>query len=331
MPEDVRLFALGSALSASVLVGAVRQLAIRHGVMDHPTIRSSHAVATPRGGGLGLLLVVLGAWGWLATHPVTWTILALLGGLAMVGLVGHIDDKRGLGVGSRLVVHVIAAATLGVVAATGASKPLFAVGLFLWWTFWAVSSINLVNFMDGINGLVVSQVTVFALSLALFPTPTRIVPLLAVVVAGACVGFLPWNFPRARIFLGDVGSGALGYLVPVLAFLVMRAGEIDVVRAHLPLLPLFGDATWTILRRWRRGEQVTAPHRSHLYQRLANGGLGHTRVTLIYTLASIGGAIAAHLGPGSGVGPWVVIYVGLTAIGGVLLDRHAMMRARAPV
>jgi UDP-N-acetylmuramyl pentapeptide phosphotransferase/UDP-N-acetylglucosamine-1-phosphate transferase len=329
MPEQVRSFALGALLSALVLVGVVRQLAIRHGVMDHPTSRSSHEVPTPRGGGLGLLLVVLGAWGWLATHPVNGAILILLAGLAMVGLVGHLDDKRGLGVGARLVVHVIAASSVGLVAAAGGPTQLIAGGLFLWWTFWTVSSINLVNFMDGINGLVVSQVIVFALSLALFPDPTRLVPLLAMIVAGACMGFLPWNFPRARIFLGDVGSGALGFLVPVLALLAMRGGDIDIVRAHLPLLPLFGDATWTIFRRWRRGERVTAPHRSHLYQRLANGGLGHTRVTVIYTLAAICGAFAAHLGPVSVGRPWLLLYVGLTVVAGILLERHAMVRARA--
>src|SRR5215218_5273598 len=237
MPEEVRSFALGSALAALVLVGVVRRLAIRHGVMDHPTTRSSHAVATPRGGGLGLLLVVLGAWGWLATHPVTWSIVVLLVGMAMVGLVGHIDDTRGVSVRSRLVVHVVAASSVGFVAAAGRSTPLIAAGLFLWWMFWTVSSINLVNFMDGINGLVVSQVAVFALSLALFPDPTRTVPLLAMIVVGACVGFLPWNFPRAKIFLGDVGSGGLGYLVPALALLSMREQGIDIVRAHLPLLP----------------------------------------------------------------------------------------------
>jgi hypothetical protein len=111
----------------------------------------------------------------------------------------------------------------------------------------------------------------------------------------------------------------------------MRGGDIDIVRAHLPLLPLFGDAAWTILRRWRRGERVTAPHRSHLYQRLANGGLGHTRVTLIYSLASICGAFTAHLGPVSMDRPWVLIYGGLIVIAGVLLDRHAMVRAGASV
>jgi UDP-N-acetylmuramyl pentapeptide phosphotransferase/UDP-N-acetylglucosamine-1-phosphate transferase len=328
MPEELRSFALGSALSASVLVGVVRELAIRHGVMDHPTTRSSHAVATPRGGGLGLLLVVLGAWGWIATHPLTWTILALVVGLAMVGLVGHIDDRRGLGVGSRLAVHVLAASIVGFVAAAGAPHALLAAGLFLWWTFWTVSSVNLVNFMDGINGLVVSQVTVFALSLALFPDETRAVPLLAMIVAGACAGFLPWNFPRARIFLGDVGSGTLGYLVPVLALLAMRGGDMDIVRANLPLLPLFGDATWTIFRRWRNGERLTAPHRSHLYQRLANDGLGHAKVTVMYTVAAVCGALAAHLSGDAWMTPWTLSYAALTLIAGFALHRRATARSR---
>jgi UDP-N-acetylmuramyl pentapeptide phosphotransferase/UDP-N-acetylglucosamine-1-phosphate transferase len=329
MSEVAAWFALGSAAAAAVLVGVVRRLAIRHDVMDHPTTRSSHAVPTPRGGGLGVLLVVATAWGWQAVLPVTWTIVVLLVGLVMVGLVGYVDDKRGLSVRSRLAVHAVAASCVGFVAASVESAPLIAAALFVWWTFWTVSSINLVNFMDGINGLVVSQVAVFAVSLALFPESSGAVPILAMIVAGACAGFLPWNFPRARIFLGDVGSGALGYLVPVLALLVMRGGEIDIVRAHLPLLPLFGDATWTILQRWRRGERVTAPHRSHLYQRLANGGLGHTRVTLIYSLASICGAFAAHLSVAAGGGPWVLVYAALTVIGGILLDRHAMVSARA--
>ena len=328
MPEDLRLVAAGCALSAWVLVGVVRQLAIRHGVMDHPTTRSSHAVPTPRGGGLGLLLVVLAAWGWRATHPVTATILVLLAGIAMVGVVGQIDDTRGLGVGPRLAVHVVAASLVGIVAAAGGSTPLIATGLFLWWTFWSISSINLVNFMDGINGLVVSQVTVFAVSLALFPDSTRTVPLLAIIVAGACVGFLPWNFPRARIFLGDVGSGALGYLVPVLALLAMRGGDVDIVRAHLPLLPLFGDATWTIFRRWRNGEQLTAPHRSHLYQRLANDGLGHTAVTAMYTGAAVCGALAAHMSGDGWLSPWTLGYAAMTVVAGLVLHRRVTVHRR---
>jgi UDP-N-acetylmuramyl pentapeptide phosphotransferase/UDP-N-acetylglucosamine-1-phosphate transferase len=275
-----------------------------------------------------VLLVVLAAWGWIATHPMTWSILVLLIGLAMVAVVGHFDDKRGLGVGPRLVVHVLAASFVGYLAAASASTLLIASGLFLWWTFWTVSSINVVNFMDGINGLVASQVAVFALSLALFPDPTNTVPLLATIVVGGCVGFLPWNFPRARIFLGDVGSGALGFFVPMLALLAMRGQGVDVVRAHLPLLPLFGDATWTILRRWRNGEQLTAPHRSHLYQRLANDGWGHTAVTLMYSAAAVCGALAAHLSGDAWLSPWTLSYTALILLAGGILHRRATARVR---
>jgi UDP-N-acetylmuramyl pentapeptide phosphotransferase/UDP-N-acetylglucosamine-1-phosphate transferase len=312
-----------SAVSALVLVGFVRLLALRHGVLDHPTQRSSHAVATPRGGGLGLVLAVLGVGAWRATQTVRWALLFLLVAAAAIALVGWLDDRRGLSVRARLVVHVLAGSVVGATAAMGSPSASVALPLFAGWTFWTVSSINLVNFMDGINGLVASQIAVFALSLALFPDPGNVSAIVAMSVAGACVGFLPWNFPRARIFLGDVGSGALGFLVPMLALLAMREQGIDIVRAHLPLLPLFGDATWTIFRRWRNGERLTAPHRSHLYQRLANDGLGHTLVTVMYTVAAACGALAAHLSGDAWVTRWTVSYAALTLIAGFALDRRA--------
>jgi UDP-N-acetylmuramyl pentapeptide phosphotransferase/UDP-N-acetylglucosamine-1-phosphate transferase len=180
-----------------------------------------------------------------------------------------------------------------------------------------------VNFMDGINGLVASQVTVFALSLALFPPSNASTSFYALVLAAACIGFLPWNFPRARIFLGDVGSGGLGYLVSALTLLVMQERGIDIVRAHLPLLPLFGDATATIVRRWRRGERLTEAHRGHLYQRLANGRLNHTVVTSIYAVAALLGVAAAHVGEPSTGWIWMLAYAALTIALGLALDRFA--------
>jgi len=323
MAEVLLRIAAISALSALVLVGLVRRLALRHDVLDHPTERSSHAVATPRGGGLGLVLAVLGVSAWCATHPVRWALLIQLVAAAAVALVGWLDDRRGLSVRARLVVHLLAGAAVGAMASAGiASAPLAAL-LFAWWTFWTVSSINLVNFMDGINGLVASQIAVFAISLACFPDPSNVAAIVEISVAGACLGFLPWNFPYARIFLGDVGSGALGFLVPMLALLAMQGQGIDIVRAHLPLLPLFGDATWTIIRRWRNGERLTAPHRSHLYQRLANDGLGHTAVTAMYTIAAVCGALAAHMSGDAWVSPWTLSYAALTAIAGFFLHRRA--------
>ena len=329
MLESLRWWAMASAILAFLLVGLVRRLALRHGVLDHPTHRSSHVVATPRGGGLGLLLAALSLWGWHASRTSAVLPLALLVGAAIVAAVGWIDDRRGLSVRIRLGTHCAAALAVGLGAANGVGPFLLAIAVFAWWTLWTVSSINLVNFMDGINGLVASQIAVFAASLALFPAPSDAVPFYAVVVAAACIGFLPWNFPQARIFLGDVGSGGLGFLVPALALLALRSHDVDFVRAHLPLIPLYSDATLTILRRWRNGERLTDAHRSHLYQRLANGGMGHTAVTLMYTGAAILGALAAHVDHTSRVSPWTLGYVTVIVAAGLLLHRRAMRREAA--
>ena len=288
-------------------------------------------VATPRGGGLGPLLAALGLWTWHSTRWASPTILVVVLGASLVALVGWVDDRRGLPVRARLVVHALAATLVGWSAA--ASSPTVLVGalLFFWWTFWTVSSINLVNFMDGINGLVASQIAIFSLSLAWPFEAGNAIPFYAMTLTAACLGFLPWNFPRARIFLGDVGSGGLGYLVPALALLAMREQGIDIVRAHLPLLPLYGDAVTTIARRWRRGERLTEAHRSHLYQRLANGPLSHTSVTIVYATVSLCGMAAAHADRSSRLSVWIGIYAALTVVLGVTLDRYVAARTRSTV
>ena len=282
------------AVASTALVGVVRRIAVAQGVIDHPSARGSHATPTPRGGGLGAIGAILGAFVYLAARTDGPAVLLCIGGCLAVAAVGWLDDRRGLSVRARLAAHVVAGAAVGILSLQDSVHGLVRVALFACWAFWTVSSINLVNFMDGINGLVASQIAIFAGSLMLFRWSAATSSWYAAALAAGCVGFLPWNFPRARIFLGDVGSGALGLLVPFVAILVMHETDIDVMRAHLPLLPLYGDAVVTIARRWRLGENLTAPHRSHLYQRMANGGIGHTRVTMLYAAASLGGAIVAH-------------------------------------
>ena len=323
MREHLAWAGVQSALLSLLLVGLVRRMALRQGVLDHPSERSSHAAPTPRGGGLGLMLAAFTLWALEAIRLGRATLLIALAGAALVATVGWIDDRRGLSVGVRLTTHVLAAISVGGLAAGGASTALLSIMLLVWWAFWTVASINLVNFMDGINGLVASQIAVFASSLALFGGGDAGAPYFAIVVAAACVGFLPWNFPRARIFLGDVGSGGLGFLVPLLALLTMQSANVDIVRAHLPLFPLYGDAVWTIVRRWRNGERITQPHRSHLYQRLANGGMGHTRVTALYALAAIAGAVAAHADGLSHTAVRVGVFVVAVVVAGAVLDRRA--------
>jgi UDP-N-acetylmuramyl pentapeptide phosphotransferase/UDP-N-acetylglucosamine-1-phosphate transferase len=327
MSEMLIRVGLGAAALALLLVGLVRFQALRHGVLDHPTERSSHSTATPRGGGLGLILAFLVVAVLGAGQSIDRDVVLLLAGAAIVAAVGLLDDRRGLTVRIRLLVHLVAGSLVGVVAASGAGSPLVRLLLWGWWTFWTISSINLVNFMDGINGLVTTQIAVFAIALALLVAGASPTAVLAAALAGACVGFLPWNFPHARIFMGDVGSGALGYLVPALALLAQRAQGTDFVAAHLPLLPLYADATWTIMRRWRNGERVTTAHRSHLYQRLANGGMGHTAVTMIYAAVALAGALAAQAGKPSQRFAWTAAYVVATTLVGLGLHRRASRSA----
>ncbi len=318
--EFVFLFLVAGG--SAIAVGIVRQLAVAHGVIDHPTSRGSHDVPTPRGGGLGAIIAIVIALGTLGVRASEPAILVSIVACVAVAIVGWFDDRSGLSVRSRLVVHVTSGLAVGLLWVSGVGPTPVHLALVVWWVFWTVSSINLVNFMDGINGLVTLQIAIFAASLMLLGWETNASSWYAGTVAAACLGFLPWNFPRARIFLGDIGSGALGFLVPVLAVLAMRDGETDVIRAHLPLLPLFGDATITIIRRLRRGERLTEPHRTHLYQRLANVGMGHTRVTLIYAAASLCGAVVAHSARPSFDWLLIAMYVVGVFLLGLLLERR---------
>lgn len=311
-------FLLLVAACSTGMVGIVRRLAVAHGVIDHPTHRGSHNTPTPRGGGLGAIAAVVIALVAIGAPEGKLVVFAGIAACVAVAAVGWFDDRRGLSVRTRLVVHILGGAAVGALSLRSSAPVAVSLVVFLWWAFWTVSSINLVNFMDGINGLAASQVAIFAGSLMLFGWEMATSSWYAGAVAAACIGFLPWNFPRARIFLGDVGSGAFGFLVPFTALLVMQDRGINVVQAHLPLLPLFGDATVTIFRRWRCGEQLNQPHRSHLYQRLANGGVGHTRVTLLYAMASLGGGIVAHSGGWGFVAAYVIALVVL----GALLERR---------
>jgi len=282
------------ALLSGALVGIVTKLAIARGVMDLPTHRGSHEIPTPRGGGLGAVAAVLAGFAAVAIGSRDTLILVVIGTSAVVTMVGWADDRHDLTVSARLLVHVLSGAIVGYVAMK--SQPPIAIAFVsaALWGLWTVASINFVNFMDGINGFIAVQISVFAASLMLFGWQEGTASWYSAAVAASCIGFLPWNFPRARVFLGDAGSGALGFLVPVLALFVTRQRGIEVFRAFLPLAALYGDAIFTLVRRWSRGEKLTEAHRSHIYQRLANGGAGHTKVTLLYGTASAVGALIAH-------------------------------------
>jgi Fuc2NAc and GlcNAc transferase len=191
-------------------------------------------------------------------------------------------------------------------------------GAGVWWVFWGVSAVNVVNFMDGIDGLVGSQALIFGLHLAVLAGPTGGAGLFGSTLVGAAAGFLLWNWAPAKVFLGDAGSGGLGLAMVLGGALLMREREVGLIVAFLPLYPLFLDATITRLLRVLYGKGLMSAHRAHLYQRLANGGWGHARVTLLYAAAAASGVVIAVL-PSDRSSEWaamagyaaVVLVVGL--------------------
>lgn len=253
-----------------------RRYALARRLIDQPGVRRSHVVATPRGGGIAIVAAMLAAIGLNAwtQPPLPWGLLAA--GLLLVASVGWIDDHRPLSPWSRLAVHAAGAACLaGALLASGAGSATAAVAAVL-----ALVLTNIWNFMDGIDGLAVSQALLVAVGCAwLAPAGATWLPLALV---AACAGFLPFNLPPARIFLGDVGSGALGYLLAALvAVQAVRAPDTAVVLL-LPLSAFIIDASLTLARRVLRGEHWWLPHTQHAYQRWVQRRGNHGLVTGAY-------------------------------------------------
>ena len=326
-----------AAVASFAVVGLVRRYALRRGVLDHPNERSSHVAPTPRGGGLGIVAVLLlatPAWG--AALGIGLPVAALLAAaVGAVALVGWLDDRATLGVRPRIGVHLAAAGAVAAAAlAAGVGGPIAALpaaAVAVWWVLWTVSAINVVNFMDGIDGLIASQMVLFGAYVAWVAPAGSGVPLAAAVFAGASAGFLAWNWSPARIFLGDVGSGALGIAAVLLGVALLRAADGPVARAYLPLAPLFADATVTLVRRAVRGERVWSAHREHLYQRLANGPWTHARTAVAYLgLAAVGAAVGVVASPAA-FPALVAAYGAVVVVAGAALEAVARGHARGPL
>lgn len=302
------------ALCAACLVsswaatGLVRRYALANALLDLPNHRSSHVLPTPRGGGLAIVLVVLVAIG---VATLTGTVarptgIALLGGSAIVAAVGWIDDRRSLSVRARIAAHAGAAAWalawLGGLPALQLGTAVVPLGwagsvLALLGIVWMT---NLFNFMDGIDGIAGSE----AVSLGVFGGAVLLargstgLATVAFFVAAAAAGFLIWNWPPARIFMGDVGSSTLGHLFAVLALAAERAGAVPLLAWAILAAVFLFDATTTLVRRAMRGERWYEAHRSHAYQRAAQAGGSHRQVTtavlLLNTLLAGMAALGVH-------------------------------------
>jgi Fuc2NAc and GlcNAc transferase len=290
MSIDVVLTAAGALLLTFVLTALVRRFALAHGVLDVPNDRSSHRLPTPRGGGVAIVLSSIAAsvvllWrGILDVH----LFLALSGGM-VVAFVGFLDDRRQLSARVRLAAHI--AAAFWALLWLGGLPPMLFGGqsVSLGWLGYVVGAlgiawtVNLFNFMDGIDGIASSEAVFIACSGALLgplSVPLPAVPAMALIFGAVCCGFLLWNWPPAKIFMGDVGSGYLGFILVILAVAATRENPAALAVWVILGGVFFCDATVTLARRVGRRERVHEAHRSHAYQWLARRWESHRAVTL---------------------------------------------------
>ena len=271
-------------------------------ILDHPNERSLHDRPVPRGGGLAILIAV-GVCG--AAVALFYPARGLVGmglGALIVSVVSFIDDRHSITPAGRLVAHVAASAAilysgffLHGLEFPGMSwdwPPIAGAVLSAVFIVWMI---NLYNFMDGMDG--------FAGGMAVFGFGTFAVmgwtaghdAFLAVslIIAAASAGFLFFNFPPARIFMGDVGSSTLGLLAATLSLWGTRDGVFPFWIALLVFSPFIVDATVTLFRRLLRGDKIWQAHKTHFYQRLVQAGWGHRKTVLFEYALMLGCAVTS--------------------------------------
>ncbi|HYT25500.1 MAG TPA: glycosyltransferase family 4 protein [Actinomycetota bacterium] len=322
------LLTLALTLAISpLLLRALRRLEL----LDHPCWRSSHTQATLRGGGLA---PAFAATAMLSAVPVLDRTSRA--GLAVVvigfGAVGLLEDLRGVPPLPRFALQLLAAALALPYLLTGLGGPAgwqvaFALGVAVWLVGYA----NAFNFMDGINGISAVQAIVAGLAWLAVGHVQRADALAGggVVIAAAAAGFLPFNFPRARCFLGDVGSYFFGSWIAALVVVGLRSGVApEAVLA--PVILYLADTGTTLLRRVRRGEAWYLPHRDHVYQRLVRLGWSHARTTVTVGVLTAGCALLGGTGSVAPPGARAVALGGLAVATATYLALPRIVGALGP-
>ena len=276
------LVAAGAAASAggtAAWIGWAR----RRNVVDAPGQRRLHSTATPRGGGMGMAIVLLLAAGAFAFAGVAGPWFGIFAGLALATATGLADDVLPMSSAFKFCGQAAAAATIAWALPWPGMPFVAALALSFAWT---LVLLNFWNFMDGANGMVAVQTAVVAIALACLstaPAPAAF----SWIAAAACLGFLPFNLPRARVFMGDTGSHVLGATMAVSTLWALRAGDARSWQVML-LLSAFGlDAGLTLAKRIVQGRRFWRAHREHLYQLAVRKGHTHARVCLAYAAWAI--------------------------------------------
>jgi UDP-N-acetylmuramyl pentapeptide phosphotransferase/UDP-N-acetylglucosamine-1-phosphate transferase len=287
------LWCLASFAVSALVTWLAIHYAHRQNLFDLPGRRRSHSAPTPRGGGIGIVVAVM-----LGSILFAWRVPdvtppgRLMVAVGLVAIAGWIDDHRPLPAWSRLLAHCVATGVWLAPLVAAALSPNLPAGyssvdtivIVAVMGLWCVWSINLHNFMDGIDGLLTMQaVFVLAVLAVLAARDTASAHGLQLALwTAAILGFAPFNFPRARIFMGDVGSGAIGLLIAVAV--IWQTAELPVAAASgaVAVSAFVADATFTLVSRMLRGRRWYTAHREHLYQWMTRSGMSHARVVAWY-------------------------------------------------
>lgn len=292
------ILAVAACLLAAVLTAAVRKITLRHNLLDVPNGRSSHKRPTPTSAGLAIVLsfsLFSVAADRLSDDGLGRALVPLLCCSGVIAALGLLDDLRNLSARVRFLTQIAAA-----VAFCLWFEPLKTLSLPGWGTIlldawalpfsvlWLVAMTNFYNFMDGIDGIAGGTAVIVGLFMACaFGTVGAPIatPLL---LAAACAGFLTHNYPPARIFMGDVGSGFLGFIFAALTIIGNQALNLPATGFVLGLGMFILDTSFTLIRRIAQGERWYAAHRTHYYQRLVQAGWSHRRVDILhFTLTAL--------------------------------------------
>lgn len=289
---SIIVFCVIAFVATMILTGIIRRAALQRQILDIPNSRSSHSIPTPRGGGLAIVFVLLAVFTLMPAYHsslgfYSWLILGVCMPVALIGLW---DDFRHVAARWRLLVHFVSLSfaviyldavppisLFGYSYEPGVIMAVVAVLSMVW-------LLNLFNFMDGIDGIAAIEVITVGASISLISwivNEDSLYWLLPLLMAASTAGFLIWNFPPAKIFMGDVGSGFIGALLGVLA---LAGSWVDpsLLWAWIILLGVFVvDASVTLFRRLLRGDKVYQAHRSHAYQYASRLYGGHLPVTVV--------------------------------------------------
>ena len=254
-----------------------------------PGPRQSHQHATPTGGGLGLIFSIVMTsicLELIISLPVFWW-QNMLPGVMLLTIIGWHDDKLSVSSLLRLLIQLAVSTWLVLFG----SHELSVQGLVFWTAVvpGMVWLMNVYNFMDGSNGMAGFQGVFAGVTMAVFfqTGGEEIMALVAVAVAAACAGFLPLNFPDAKLFMGDVSSVPLGFIFASFAVYGVQTGTMDLFISTLIMSVFFVDATLTLLSRAFRGERWYTAHAQHVYQRLIARGWSHRRVLIVYQTINV--------------------------------------------